>query len=144
MSYDDYIGRFERREDVVSAPLVERLAATLDCDPPAGGGVPLLGHWMLFQDWRRPTELGSDGHLARGSFLPAVQGLPRRLWGGGRLTFLGPLTVGEPVVRASTIASVEDKLGLSGRLVVVTVKHDIFGTHGHVISEEQDILYREA
>jgi 3-methylfumaryl-CoA hydratase len=89
------------------------------------------------------TEAGPDGHPKRGDFLPPVP-LPRRMWAGGRLTFHEPLKVGERAVRTSTIVNIEDKTGRSGRLVFVTVQHDIEVAGELRIEEEHDIVYRDA
>ena len=49
----------------------------------------------------------------------------------------------EPSV-LSTIASVTPKQGRAGRLVLVTVRHEISGPQGLAILDEHDIVYREA
>ena len=141
MSYDDYIGRTETRTDTVWPLLVRGLSATLDVPEPPGA-LPPLWHWALFQDWVPASALGPDGHPKRGGFLPPVHDLPRRMWAGGRLQFHTPLHAGEPVTRRSTIRSVAEKTGGSGRLVFVTVRHEIAGPSGLAITEEQDIVYR--
>jgi 3-methylfumaryl-CoA hydratase len=144
LSYQEYVGKSERREAIVRPEAIERLAATLQCPVPADGALPSLWHWMLFQEWQTPRELGQDGHPVRGGFLPPVHDLPRRLWGGGRIVFHGKFYSGDTATRVSTVASVKERTGSSGKLVVVTVKHEISGASGLVISEEQDIVYCEA
>jgi hydroxyacyl-ACP dehydratase HTD2-like protein with hotdog domain len=92
-----------------------------------------------------PEGIGPDGHPKRGGFLPPVHDLPRRMWAGGRVGFTGvALRAGDAVRRTSTILSVADKAGGSGRLVFVTVKHVVEGPRGIAIEEEQDIVYRGA
>lgn len=142
--YQDYVGRTETRTDTADARLIEGLAATLDLDPPAGD-LPPLWHWMFFQDWRRPGEVGPDGHPKRGGFLPPVHHLPRRMWAGGRLRF-GPAGIrgGDALTRHSTIKAVSRKSGGSGELVFVTVGHVVEGPRGEVLEEEHDIVYRGA
>ena len=66
------------------------------------------------------------------------------MWAGGRLRFQRPLRVDEPVERRSEIAAVSQKSGRNGRLVFVTVRHQLHGSAGLAIEEEQDIVYREA
>lgn len=147
MSYEDYVGRSESRGDTVWPELVRGLAATLEirlADVAPGGVLPPLWHWMLFQDWAPASGLGTDGHPKRGGFLPPVHDLPRRMWAGGRVRFLAPLRAGDDIERTSTILSVEEKTGGSGRLVFVTVQHEITGPKGLAITEEQDIVYRGA
>jgi len=147
MSYAEYVGRTETRGDTVWPELVRGLAATLDfplSDVAPGGVLPPLWHWMLFQEWVPAHGLGTDGHPKRGGFLPPVHDLPRRMWAGGRVKFLAPLHTGDAITRTSTILSVEEKSGGSGRLVFVTVKHEIAGPSGPAIEEEHDIVYRGA
>ncbi|MBY0336689.1 MAG: MaoC family dehydratase N-terminal domain-containing protein [Acetobacteraceae bacterium] len=142
MAYEEYVGRTETREDRMDARLAEGLAATLDVTLPEGD-LPPLWHWMLFQDWRVPGEVGTDGHPKRGGFLPPVHDLPRRMWAGGRLSFQAAgLRVGDTVRRTSTIKAVSEKSGGSGRLVFVTVQHELDGPRGPVLREEHDIVYR--
>jgi len=143
MAYEDYVGREEVREDAADPRLPERMAATLG-RPSAGDAWAPLWHWTLFQDWRMPEGLGPDGHPRRGGFLPPVHDLPRRMWAGGRVTFRAPVRSGEAVRRVSTILSVKEKSGGSGRLVFVTVGHVLHGPAGVLVEEEQDIVYRGA
>jgi 3-methylfumaryl-CoA hydratase len=66
------------------------------------------------------------------------------MWVGGRLRFRGPLALGRPAVRRSTIQSIASKSGRSGELVFVTVRHDVGTPDGVAIEEEQDLVYRGA
>src|SRR5689334_14572014 len=147
MAYEEYVGRTETRTDTVWPLLIRGLAATLDipeAEVAPDGRLPPLWHWMLFQEWVPASGLGPDGHPRRGGFLPPVHELPRRMWAGGRVDFLGELRTGDAVRRTSTILKVEDKTGGSGRLVFVTVRHEIEGRSGPCIVEEHDIVYRGA
>ena len=144
MAYDDHIGRSERREDRVHPLLLRGLSASLDVPEPADGVLPPLWHWTLFQDWAPAHGLGPDGHPRRGGFMPPVHDLPRRMWAGGRIQFPGTLRASDPVTRDSTILTVMEKQGGSGRLVFVTVRHVIAGPAGPAIIEEQDVVYRSA
>ena len=142
----DWIGRSESRTDLIAATPVAALSATLDRADPvpvAGIALPPLWHWLYFTPLTRHSELGEDGHAKRGGFLPPVP-LPRRMWAGGRLEFLQPLQVGETITRTSTIKDVTIKQGRSGSLVFVCVKHDFSSAHGLALSEEHDIVYRDA
>lgn len=141
MPFDDYLGRTEQRADMVWPLLVQGLAATLDVPEP-DPALPPLWHWMLFQHLAPAHELGPDGHPQRGGFLPPVHDLPRRMWAGGTVEWPGRLHVGEPVTRTSTIRTIDEKQGGSGRLVFVTVAQEISGEAGVAIREEQNIVYR--
>ncbi len=139
-----WVGHAQEAEDVVTASRVAALAATLDREdawPVGGSELPPLWHWTLCTAAARHSEIGPDGHPARGGFLPPVP-LPRRMWAGGRLKFLQPLRVGEAVHRHSRVLGVEHKSGRSGDLVFVRVGHEYSGPQGLAISEEHDIVYR--
>jgi 3-methylfumaryl-CoA hydratase len=145
-AYREYVGRVERRRDVVTAGPLEGLAALLDAAWPAlspDGSLPPLWHWLFFASWARQSDLGQDGHPRRGTFLPPVD-LPRRMFAGGCVDIVGPLFVGDAVERVATIRSVEAKTGASGPLVFVTVRHEVSGPRGLAIAEEQNIVYRGA
>jgi 3-methylfumaryl-CoA hydratase len=139
----DYIGRTVHSTDFVSSHLLERLAATLDDTLASTDVLPPLWHWLLFQEWASPAQLGLDGHPKRGGFLPPLPELTRRVWGGGRVEFGARLRVGDRIVRTSVIQRIDEKNGKSGRLVVVTVRHELVGGSGLCVREEQDLVYRE-
>jgi 3-methylfumaryl-CoA hydratase len=140
-----WIGRTEEASDIVTAQLVKALRATLFMEigkPKAGDAAPLTAHWCLAQPVYPMSELGPDGHPARGGFLPPVP-LPRRMWAGGELEFFEPLRVGEEMTRTSRIADVTMKTGSTGALCFVSVNHQITTPRGTAIRERQDIVYRE-
>ncbi len=145
-SYQDWIGNTESHADLVALTPIASLSATLDRDDPPpqpGDPLPPLWHWLYFLTIRRASELGRDGHPARGGFLPPVA-LPRRMWAGGRLQFHEPLRAGEKITRDSRIVNVTQKEGRSGALVFVLVRHEIKNAAGAIaITEEHDIVYRD-
>src|SRR4051812_41724148 len=142
----EWVGKTETRTDNVVAWPVAALAATLDRNDPephTGDELPPAWHWLYFLDAKPASELGPDGHPKRGGFLPPVP-LPRRMWAGGRIEFIAPIRIGDPIRRDSEILSVEPKHGRSGSLVFVTVRH-LISVGGKVnIREEHDIVYRDA
>ena len=142
----EWLGRGEQRVDLVTAVPLAALSATLDRDDPEpqpGSDVPALWHWLYFTPLARQSEIGPDGHPRRGGFLPPVP-LPRRLWAGGRLEFHHPLQVGDEIMRRSRIVKVDGKTGRSGELVFVTVRHEVSNARGLALTEEHDIVYRDA
>ncbi|MGH7715762.1 MAG: FAS1-like dehydratase domain-containing protein [Vulcanimicrobiaceae bacterium] len=144
IDYESYLNKQERRTDRLDRHRIEDLAALLDADVDAiapNGILPPLAQWYYFNAWARESELGEDGHPRRGGFMPPIT-LPRRMFAGGRMTFRAPLKLDEPVERVATIAAIKEKTGASGELVFVTVRHEIFGSAGLAIEEEQDIVYR--
>ena len=138
-------GKSESRSDQVTSAPIAALSATLDRDDPypkPADFVPPLWHWLYFLPIHRQSELGPDGHVKRGGFLPPVP-LPRRMFAGDRVQFHHPLRVGETVTRLSRIVDVNAKQGRSGPLVFVTVRHEISDGQGLALVEEHDIVYRD-
>ncbi len=140
--YDRWIGRIEEARDVISPRQARQMAATLGVsgDWAAGAVLPVLWHWMGWTPEASMAELGPDGHPARGGFLPPVP-LERRMWAGGRLRFHSPLRIGEEMQRRSEITKVSEKTGTTGRMVFVTVRHEVLGAEGLAVEEEQDIVF---
>ena len=144
--YKRWIGRREETVDVLLPLHVAGLEAVLDRDatlPCLGAAAPPGAHWIIRTPWQRPSELGADGHAARGGFMPPVP-LPRRMWAGSELHLIEPLRVGEEIRRRSEIADVAIKEGRGGRLVFVKVRHEFHGASGLAQVELQDVVYREA
>jgi 3-methylfumaryl-CoA hydratase len=142
----EWIGKSESITDTVTAAPVRALSATLDRPDPApiqGTFLPELWHWLYFLPHARQSEIGPDGHPKRGGFLPPVP-LPRRMWAGGRLEWIKPLTVGDAIERTSKIESVTHKSGRTGDLIFVLVRHEIKNASGIALTEEHDIVYRDA
>jgi itaconyl-CoA hydratase/mesaconyl-C4 CoA hydratase len=138
-----WIGRTEEAHDVLSRNLVKRIAATFgEATPADGEPLPPLWQWCFFQEPVFESQLGSDGHPARGGFLPPADNR-NRMWAGGRLEFIAPLTVGAEALRLSTILNIEEKHGRTGSLLFVTVRHDYSQNGLLCVREEQDIVYRE-
>ena len=142
----EWIGQKESDLDYVTVPAVHRLAATLDLDypmPKMGDPLPIGWYHIFFPRIVRNSQVGPDGHPARGDFLPPVP-LPRRMFAGRRVRFVSDLRVGDEMRRESTIKSVTIKQGRTGEMVFVTVETDITCPRGLAVKEEQDIVYREA
>ncbi|MGJ7549125.1 FAS1-like dehydratase domain-containing protein [Pseudomonas alloputida] len=143
IDYSAWIGRTEEAVDELSRNLIKRIAATFgETAPAAGQPLPPLWMWCFFQEPVAESQLGTDGHPARGGFLPPADNR-NRMWAGGRVEFIAPLKVGAEAHRLSTILHIEEKHGRTGALLFVTVRHD-YSQHGQLcVREEQDIVYRE-
>ncbi|HEX8946507.1 MAG TPA: MaoC family dehydratase N-terminal domain-containing protein [Gemmatimonadaceae bacterium] len=140
-----WIGLAHVSADWITPSRVAAWHATLDhaSAPPRDGDLAPLGfHWTLAPQLARESELGPDGHPARGTFLPPIP-LPRRLWAGSRVSFDRALRVGDRVERESVITAIEEKQGRSSALVFVTVQHRFTTDDGVAIREDQDLVYRE-
>jgi 3-methylfumaryl-CoA hydratase len=142
-AFDEWIGRSQSVTDLLAPARSNALDISLGGEgcQVEGDPMPLLHHWLYFWDVKSPAALGTDGHPAKGGFLPPIP-LPRRMWAGGRLTFHKPLLLGETIQKTSTIIAITEKTGRSGTLVFVTVRHDMDAGDGVAISEEQDLVYR--
>ncbi len=143
-----WIGKTERQSDVITATPYAALAATLDrpaARPAAGTPLPALWHWLYFLPLYRQSQVRPDGHAERGGFLPPVP-LPRRMWAASQFEFSRPLCIGDAVTRRSTIVDVTEKLGRSGALVFVKVRHEIHRDNepSPVLIEFHDLVYRDA
>nr|WP_277818382.1 MaoC family dehydratase N-terminal domain-containing protein [Gemmobacter straminiformis] len=98
--------------------------------------------WTLSPDAYPPADLGRDGHPRLGLELPPLP-LKRRMWAGGEIAFHGSFHAGDEVTRDSRIERIAEKTGSTGPLIFVSVRHD-YGVGGAVlVSERQDLVYRE-
>jgi 3-methylfumaryl-CoA hydratase len=149
---NSWVGGSQEAADLVLTERCIALAAALD-QPDAGlqdgAALPPLRHWLYFWDIARRSRLGRDGHPALGGFLPDVGrhwggSAVRRMWAGSRIALHRPLILGQPARRLSVIEDIAEKSGRSGRLVFVTVRHEIFDHAGDLaITDRHDIVYRE-
>ena len=142
-----WIGRHQQVRDTISPVQVRQMAATLDdrlrLQAPAAQPLPAGWHWCYFNPIEAQPALGEDGHPRKGDFLPPVD-LPRRMWAGSRLQWAGQFTVGSEVTKATEILDVQPKHGRSGEMVFVTLSHRYSDDGGPILTEEHDIVYREA
>lgn len=139
-----WIGNTQEKSDTITPRLAESFNAIFEASSglALGDPAPLGIHWCLAPDIAPMNELGPDGHPARGGFLPPVP-LPRRMWAGGHVEFSGDFRVGDKITKRSRVDNVTQKIGRSGPLVFVTVRHDYLTQRGVVLSERQDIVYRD-
>lgn len=131
--------------DRIDPARADALLATLGLPTGTGVGDPLppLSHFGFF--WQPVTEdhLGHDGHEKLGGLIPDM-GLPVRMWAGGRFTFHAPFRSGIAAEKTTMLQGVTQKEGRSGKLAFVSLRHDIRQRGALALSEEQDIVYREA
>lgn len=110
--------------------------------PRAGDALPAFWHQIYFWDANPPAALGTDGHPATGTGLIPDMGLPLRMWAGGRLTFHAALYLGSPAEKTTTVESVTRKIGRTGPLGFVTLRHEISQAGTLCVTEFQDLVYR--
>lgn len=137
-----WLGKQQEEEDVITARMADAFRATFDPHLWQGDGVWLGLHWCLFAPAEPMAALGRDGHPKTGGWLPPIP-LPRRMWAGGRVEFLGDLQVGDRVRRETTIAGLDKKQGRTGPLYFLALDHVLSTSRGIAIRERQDIVYRD-
>jgi 3-methylfumaryl-CoA hydratase len=147
-SISDWIGRQRKQDDDLSLGQVRRLAAMLDQHPAQyerGSEVPESWYAILFGATARQSALGPDGHPLTGGndLIPPLHNT-RRMFAGRRVAFHKPLRVGDRVERVSTVRRVEAKTGRTGPFTLVTVVHELDAGSGVAVTEEEDLVYREA
>ena len=142
-NFEAWIGKKEIQTDFTNIRQVAMMQALLNQQDKHPDILPHLYHWCYFLPIRDESELAEDGHPKKGDFLPPIP-FPKRMWAGGRLSFLAPIQTNQNIRRESEITKIEFKQGKSGNMFFVTVKHQIFAENILAIIEEHDIVYREA
>jgi len=134
------------QEDFISIDVLNRMSLTLDYDVQfePGAVVPKLWHWLFFLPHVKTSETGADGHPKTGGFIPALDGLNRRMWAGSRLWFHSDLKAGQRAERKSVVKNVTLKQGQTGKLGFVEVEHQVSQNGRLVLTEEHDIVYKQA
>jgi 3-methylfumaryl-CoA hydratase len=128
--------------ELITPGPAEALAGLLGVPGP-DRDLPLFWHWVYLLDRPPQANLGPDGHAARDAIpTPPGPGL-RRMFAGGRVSQHGPLRTGTAATRRTWQASSVRKQGRSGPLHFVTVRTEISQAGQVVITEEQDLVYRE-
>ncbi|WP_129774601.1 acyl-CoA dehydrogenase [Peristeroidobacter soli] len=140
-----WVGREQETDERISVSVARAMAATLDLESVLDAGQPLPPgwQWLFFNPTARASALGVDGHPQRGGFLPPIE-QPRRMWAGSRIRYLAPLPIDATAKKRSRILKIESKTGKRGSLVFVTLEHTITCDGTVCISEEQDVVFREA
>lgn len=130
--------------DAIDPARAQAMQAALGLEPDIGAGdaLPPFFHQLYFWDPQPPARLGRDGHPRVGGIIPDM-GLPRRMWAGGRLEFAAPLVAGTAAERVTRVENTARKQGRSGPLGFVTLRHDVLQGGRRVLSEWQDLVYRE-
>jgi 3-methylfumaryl-CoA hydratase len=134
------------QEDFISVDVLDRMSLTLDYDLQfqSGSVVPKLWHWLFFLPHVKASDTGPDGHPKTGGFIPFLEGLDRRMWAGSRFRFHNDLVAGQRAERKSFIKDVTFKEGRSGKLGFVLVEHRISQKGRLILTEEDDIVYKQA
>lgn len=147
INLQDWVGRSSTEEDIASPISAARLATLLEQDVSSSTESATLfpvGHWLHFAEDDVPmSELGTDGHVKLGGFMPPV-GLPRRMWAGSKMQFHAPILAGQKLSRTTTIESITEKTGGSGSLCFVVLRHEVSADGNLATTDRHTIVYREA
>lgn len=140
--YSAWIGRETLSEERLQAGLVAGLLATLDRGeaPHPGDPAPAGAHWLLSPARAPMSELGPDGHVRRGDFLPPIPAT-RRMWASSEIAFAAPIPVDAPCRRRSRVESVTMREGRQGPLWLVTLAHHLSVGGRTAVEERQTIVY---
>ncbi len=141
---NQWIGKTETVEDVITLAPAKSMAATLDHvdEPRMGDELPPFWTWLYFLPAPRQSLIGPDGHPLKGGFLPPVP-LPRRMRAGGGFHYESPLCIGDSARQVQTVKDITLKEGRTGTLVFVSVQHEIFVSDARTMVEEMDLVYRD-
>ncbi|MEZ4514636.1 MAG: MaoC family dehydratase N-terminal domain-containing protein [Chloroflexota bacterium] len=146
---NQWLGREQVVAGELTAVTANLMQATLNRQPTlqTGDELPPAWHWLYFHEPVPLGSVGADGHPQLGGFMPPVsfgtEAPPRRMWAGGKLTFVHPLRLGEWVTKRSVIKAITPKEGKNGRLCFVIVEHELLVDNQRRLLEEQTIVYRE-
>ena len=105
------VGQSRTIPDPMDPERVQTLHATLakrNPPPSSSDPLPIFWHQIPFWDVLPADELGSDGHVKIGGFIPDF-GLGQRMWAGGRLRVECPLILGLVARKTPTIESMAEK-----------------------------------
>ena len=135
------IGRTATRLQRLDPESLRRFSVAVGGDADRAAPTP-LAHWAWFLDAVPDAGIGEDGHPTRGGFLPAVPGLPRRMFAATLIRFEAPLLLDEIAEAAMRIADVRHKRGRTGDLLFVEIERTISQAGTIRIVEQQTVVYR--
>jgi 3-methylfumaryl-CoA hydratase len=139
---NNWIGKSVEKSDYINELPIKAMGAVFDYDVTSFKEVPYGWHWLYFLNLPLQKYLGPDGHEKRIGFMPPIP-LPIRMYAGGEITYNKPLLIGEKVKKISTIESIKNKVGSTGNLTFLRIKHKISNDKSVLINEFQNLVYRE-
>lgn len=133
--------------DVASPREAVQIAATMNrsvtLEEALQSDLAPLDHWLHFTPTAPTDALGADGHPGHSVFIPDPN-LPRRMWAGSSIEYHSPISIGSAIRRVTSVDSVTNKEGSSGRLCFVVLRHEISARGEVALVERQTLVYREA
>ncbi|MDP3952889.1 MaoC family dehydratase N-terminal domain-containing protein [Microbacterium sp.] len=89
----------------------------------AGAELPAAWEGVFFPFVAALADLRPDGTPARDGVIPEID-LPRRMYAGETTEFLKPIALGDEVTQITSLGSVVEKTGSSGRLSFVDIERE--------------------
>jgi 3-methylfumaryl-CoA hydratase len=89
----------------------------------AGAALPPAWEGVYFPFAAPLADLRPDGTPARDGVVPEID-LPRRMYAGETTEFLRPIVLGDDVTQLTSLGSVVEKTGSSGRLAFVDIERE--------------------
>ncbi|MEO9323506.1 hypothetical protein ABFT23_08460 [Nocardioides sp. C4-1] len=127
-------------DPVAVAALADLLGSDVDTSP--GAPLPALWHWVALSRWPATDTLGPDGHPRRGTGVVPEIDLPRRMFGGGRLTTHAPVPVGAEVTVTTSAGEPREREGRSGFLVLLDLTVEVRSVDDSpLLTEVQHLVY---
>ena len=139
---NSWIGKSIQNEDYINFFPVKAMASVFDYNEKDFNEVPYGWHWLYFLNIPLQKNLGPDGHEKRIGFMPPID-LPIRMYAGGEINYFKPLLIGQNLKKTSSIISIENKEGSTGKLTFLKIKHEISNKKDILINEFQNLVYRE-
>lgn len=141
-----HIGTRISDDDVAAEAPLKAIIATFDREekaPGEGEAIPQGWHIGYFLATTPTALLAPDGSASGSGLLPKLP-LPRRMYAGTRIAFHAPVRVGDRLRRESELTDLHLREGSTGTLLLATQSRRIFTPRGLAITEEYDIVFREA
>ena len=141
---NNWIGKTVQIDDHINEYPTKAMAAVFDYEynKEEFKEVPYGWHWLYFLNLPLQKNLGLDGHEKKMGFMPPID-LPIRMYAGGEIDFYEPLLIGKDVKKTSTILSIENKEGSTGKLTFLKINHKISQNNKLLLNEVQNLVYRE-
>lgn len=114
------------RTETISGEHAEAYRGTFAADEErrdAGADLPPAWDGIFFPFAAALADLRPDGTPARDGVIPEID-LPRRMYAGETTEFLRPIRIGDEVTQTTSLGSVVEKNGSSGRLMFVDVERE--------------------
>ena len=102
--------------------------------------LPYGWHWLYFSDNPNISEIGPDGHIKKGSFLPSFTGC-KRMFAGAEVEFKKKIPLNSKVKKTSQIKKIENKSKNDKKIYFLTINHLYKVGNELVLQENQNLVF---